>query len=57
MTTKNWTNNPGLDHHYVDTTGFKYQVVLTRILKSDSKTQVEKYTLLVRPPPPPPSPH
>ncbi|KFY09946.1 hypothetical protein V491_07879, partial [Pseudogymnoascus sp. VKM F-3775] len=39
--------DPGLDHHYVDTTGFKYQVVLTRILKSDSKTQVEKYTLLL----------
>ncbi|KFY48240.1 hypothetical protein V495_01499, partial [Pseudogymnoascus sp. VKM F-4514 (FW-929)] len=40
--------DPGLHHHYVDTTGFKYNIVLTRLTTLDSKTRVEKYTLLTR---------
>ncbi|KFY87678.1 hypothetical protein V500_06837 [Pseudogymnoascus sp. VKM F-4518 (FW-2643)] len=39
--------DPGLHHVYVDTTGFKYHVVVSRLTKVDSKTRVEKYTLLL----------
>ncbi|OBT80678.1 hypothetical protein VF21_00380 [Pseudogymnoascus sp. 05NY08] len=39
--------DPGLHHVYVDTTGFKYLVVLSRLTKVDQKTRVEKYTLLL----------
>ncbi|OBT93997.1 hypothetical protein VE01_07121 [Pseudogymnoascus verrucosus] len=39
--------DPGLHHVYLDTTGFKYLVVLSRLTKVDQKTRVEKYTLLL----------
>ncbi|ELR10209.1 hypothetical protein VC83_02993 [Pseudogymnoascus destructans] len=39
--------DPGLHHVYVDTTAFKYLVVLSCLTKIDSKTRVEKYTLLL----------
>ncbi|OBT70202.1 hypothetical protein VE03_00083 [Pseudogymnoascus sp. 23342-1-I1] len=39
--------DPGLHHHYIDTTGFKYHIVLSRLTKVDSKTRIEKYTLFL----------
>lgn len=42
-----WADEIGLHHHYIDTTGFKYNITLTRRVQVDQKNRMEKYTITV----------